>query len=57
MKGQLFGMLLVLTIFGILAAALVPAFKDAASNVSKNIAVDASTGSVFNEANRIVSVR
>ena len=40
LKGQLLGMLLVLTVFGVMAAILVPQFKNAATSVAQNIGVD-----------------
>lgn len=40
LKGQLLGMILVLTIFGVLTAILVPSFKKAADSVGEQVAVD-----------------
>jgi type II secretory pathway pseudopilin PulG len=39
LKGQLLGMLLVLTVFGIMAGILVPKFTEAAKNVAENVSV------------------
>jgi len=44
-KGQLLGMVLVLSAFGVILGVLIPNFETAANNVSKTISVD-STGSV-----------
>lgn len=45
LKGQLLGMILTLAAFGVIAAALVPAFKSSAESVNKQISVNDS-GSV-----------
>ncbi len=40
LKGQLLGMILTLAAFGVIAAALVPAFKSSAESVNKQISVN-----------------
>ena len=45
LKGQLLAMVLTLAAFGAIAAVLIPAFKNSANSVAKNVQVD-SNGSV-----------
>lgn len=41
-KGQLLGMLLVITIFGIISAIVVPMFRTAANDVASEVKIDES---------------
>lgn len=50
-KGQLLGMILVLSAFGVVLGILIPSFTDAANNVSKTISVDTNE-SVTNTASK-----
>ncbi len=55
LKGQLLGMILTLAAFGVIAAAVVPAFKKTADSVNSQINVDAS-GNVITQTGAHISI-